>query len=96
MKNYRVYSQITNNIQNSILNGVINRDKNIFDIKDIFEYNKKEDLESELKIISHNSIQGYINSRTYLSDHNKKDYISPIFSVKKIIVIMKTLIIQII
>ena len=86
IKNYILYNpQSTLNIQNLILVGNIDKNKNTFDIKHIFQYYYKKTLENEINcFIFHNTID-YINTKTLFSSKEDTDYYSPIFDNDNII-----------
>ena len=86
MNNYQFYdSQNKVNYQNSILIGIINKEKNEFEIQHLFDYKDRNQLQNELNILIKNKLQNYINNRTSISQYNNKDIFSPLFRNNQII-----------
>ena len=75
-------SQKNVNYQNTILIGIINKEKNEFEIKHVLDYDNKNILENEMKMIIQNSLQNYFYDRTALFNN---DISSLIFADNKII-----------
>ena len=69
---------------NILLFGNIDKNKNTYEIKYIFEFDKISDLENEIKEIQ-KSPETYIRFNCVFIDNNKDDIISPIYSSSKTI-----------
>jgi len=69
---------------NILLYGNIDKNKNTYEIKYIFEFDKISDLENEIKEIQ-KSPETYIRFNCVFIDNNKDDIISPIYSSSKTI-----------
>ena len=67
-----------------LLYGKIDKNKNKYEIKYIFEFDTESDLTKEITEIK-NGVESYIRSKSVFIDSNKNDIISPIFSFNKTI-----------
>ena len=86
IKDQQLYgTPIPNNFENLVLGGIIDKNKNIFNIQHIFDYNTKEILDKEMNIFSTSEISNYISTKTDISFQKNNAYISPIFDNNKII-----------
>ena len=75
----------SNNTQNLILIGIIDKNKNELNIKHILEYKDKNILESELTLILKMNFSNYLKNKISLNPQNQNEFISPIFNNDKII-----------
>ena len=71
-------NQNCNEVENLIIFGNYVNKENKYDIKYIFEYKNKKNLESELTYIIENYINKYIEEAVAFDKNNKYDYIVPI------------------
>ena len=86
IKNYNIYiGPTTYNLKNTIVIGIIDKNKSQFNIKHIFYYNYKKEFENELNFFLQCNVKDYIIRKTCLSPQDKKEYFSPIFDNNQII-----------
>ena len=65
--------------QHSILFGNINDKEYSFNIKYIFDFERKYTMNNELNYLKKNGIEEYIKNKTLFNDKNESDTVSPIF-----------------